>query len=186
MTRAADEDRVAWRPMAVAAGAVAALGAAWVLLGDLPALLLWVLALSWLGPFFCYALVCYLSQRQWRRAASYAAVIGAYAALWAGLGVRHLQWAGDWERFVVAYPFYALDAASRGPGADGLIRYPWSGRGFAGMNNFDYLVLDRDGRFSAEAQRAHPDGEFGLACPIVAVRPMPGQWRIVTTYNCTL
>ena len=180
------DDGVSWRPAAVTAGTVAALGAMWACGGALLAMLLWGLALMWLGPWFCSALVWHLSQRRWRRAASYAAAIGAYAALWAGLGARHLQRVGDWEFFLVAYPFYARDAAARSPGADGLIRYPWSERGFAGMNNFEYLVFDPAGRFSPQAQQAHPDGKFGLACTIVAVRPMLGDWVVVTTYNCVL
>ena len=54
------------------------------------------------------------------------------------------------------------------------------------MENDACLVSDPEGQFSAAAQWAHPDGDFGLACPVVDTQPLLPPWVILTTGECTL
>ena len=59
--------------------------------------------------------------------------------------------------------------------------YSWGGEGIAGLENDSYLVLDPAGRFAAPWS-----GPQALACPIAASRWMAPNWRLLTTFNCTL
>ncbi len=182
-----DDDRVVLWPLGLAVGLAVFVIVIDAFIDDLLAALLWIVGEPTLGIGFCCGLALNLWHWRWRRAVSFAGVIGLYFALGALAGGNHVEaWISNWLRFLVMYPAYATDAPSRTPAPDGLIRYLWRGYGFAGMENDDYLVFDRTGRFSAKQRRAHPDGDFGLTCEIVATQPMVGRWVIVTTFNCDL
>lgn len=181
-----DDDRIIWWPLGWIAGPAGVLSALETH-GTSPLVLLpWIAFLAVLSLVFCCAMVWNLCCWRWKQASSIAVVIGVYVAFGALSGGPKFDWPANWIRFLFAYPLYAIDAADRTPAEDGLIRYWWGGYGFAGLENDDYLVFDRTGRFSAKQRRAHSDGDFGLTCEIVATQPMVGRWVIVTTFNCDL
>jgi len=66
---------------------------------------------------------------------------------------------------------------------DGVIQ-PWDGWGFAGMENYSYLVSDpRDAIAGLEAANQWAQ-DHKLACEIVATQRMRRAYYILTTYNC--
>lgn len=152
--------------------------------------LLGALATALLGIVFAAAVMRSLLRRHWRQAISYGVAILAYAAFVPPplsrtdyLQQEHL---GNLIRFLTSYPIIAWPMQTQAPGAGGLVLRPWSIVGFGGARFIAYLVFDPIGRSPSAAQRAHPNGDFGLACPIMDVQPMAPSWVILTTYNCVL
>ncbi len=188
-------DRVLWWPLLAATLVVGVpAGLSGYGIGDafpLPATwLLGAVAAVLLGIVFAGAMAWCLLRGRWRQAASYGLVILAYAVLapppFSRAQSMQQERLGNLLRFLASYPVAARPMRTQPPGTDGLVRRPWGTRGFAGMENDAYLVFDPVGRFSAAAQGAHPDGDFGLACPIVDTQPLLPPWVILTTYGCTL
>ena len=193
MTTGRKEDRIVWWPFAAAVVVVAVPVACrgYDIGQDFPMPVAWLLgtlAVIMLGAVLLLVLIWHVLRRHWLRAVSCGWVIAAYAALFPPPFTREqsMQEArlGNWVRFLVSYPSVAQPMRTQAPGPDGLVRSYWGGWGFVGAENDTYLVFDAPGRFAVPA--SHPDGGFGLVCPIVNVQPMLHPWVIVTTSNCTL